>query len=875
MIRLYRCIARLLLPAVAARHADDMAETAALLAAEARSAGTGALVRYWLTEYRALARLAWTERPPRKAGTMLTHVLQDVRYSLRLLRRTPGVTFVALLTIALGIGANTAIFSIINGVILRPLPLADPDRLFVIRHAELSDRTQVGSTSPGNFFDIQQASRLVQPMAGFSGSTMTLTGRGDPERLQGIVSCGSILEVTGVQAVLGRIFTDADQRTGSARVVVISHGLWQRLFGGSADAIGQALTLGGVPVTVIGVMPKGFSFPDSKVDFWAPEALTAAQRASRTEYYLTILGRLAPGATPAAARAELDAIMERLRTSFPQANSNVALEPTPLAEALISNVTQMLWILMASVACVLLIACANLANLLLAKATGRGREIAIRQAIGADRGRVIRQLLVESVVLGIAGGIAGIAIGKVFLDALIAWLPAGIPRITEASIDLRVLLVTLAVSAATGLFFGIAPALQLARKAPAAALRDDARTATGRGPLRAILVAAELSLALVLLAGAGLLIRSFVLVQRVDPGFSTDRLLTFQVRLEGPAYAQAPARIAFVKTIVERLQTLPGVIDAAAGSNAPIAGRGTGAWFNLIARPWPAGTTPPGLPYRIVTPGYFKTMQIPVIRGRLLTDADGAGGTPSVVISESVARRFWGSEDPIGAEIYMGAPDNKLFERATIVGIVKDVKLAGLGNPLTDAVYGLNTLMPWWRNFVFTVRTAGDPTALAPSARQLVRSTDPQLAITNLQAMTDIMNTSLAPARASMLLLALFAGVAVVMAAVGVFGVMSYTVNLRAREMGIRMALGATASEVRRLVVVDGMRQALIGVGLGVAGAIWLTRAMTSLLFQVEPGDPMTLAAAAFLLLSTAALACYVPARRATKVDPLIVLRTE
>jgi predicted permease len=692
------------------------------------------------------------------------------------------------------------------------------------------------------------------------------------------VSCGSILEVTGVQAALGRIFTAADQKPESPRVVVISHRLWQRLFGGSADAVGQSLTLGGTPVTVIGVMPKDFSFPDTNVDFWAPELLNATERASRTQYYLTIVGRLAPGATPGAARAELDGIMAGLRAAFPQANGNVVLEATPLAEALVSSVTQMLWVLMASVGCVLLIACANLANLLLAKATGRGREIAIRQAIGAGRGRVIRQLLAESVVLGMAGGLAGIAIGKVFLDALVAWLPAGIPRLAEVSIDARVLLLTLAASVVTGLFFGLAPALQLARKGPASVLRNDARTSTGRAPLRTILVAAELALALVLLAGAGLLIRSFVLMQRVDPGFSTDRLLTFQVRMEGPAYAEAAARIAFVNTVVERLKTLPGAIDAAAGSNTPIAGRGTGAWFNLLARPWPAGTTPPGVPYRIVTPGYFEMMQIPLVRGRLLTAGDGLSGTPSVVISESIAKRFWTSPadgDPIGAEIYLGAPENRLFERATIVGIVKDVKLAGLGNPLTDAVYGLNTLMPWWRNFTFTVRTAGAPTALAQSARQIVRSADPQLAITALKSMTDVVDASLAPARASMLLLALFAGVAVVMAAVGVFGVMSYTVNLRTREMGIRMALGARPSEVRRMVVADGMRQALVGIALGLAGAIWLTRAMTSLLFQVAPGDPITLAAAAALLLGTAAMACYVPARRATRVDPLIVLRTE
>jgi putative ABC transport system permease protein len=802
-------------------------------------------------------------------------LFRDVRYSLRLLLRTPGVTLVALLTLALGIGANTAIFSIVNGVLLRPLAFPDPDRLYLVQHALITDRTQFGSTSPGNFFDIQRASRLIQPMAAFSGATMTLTGRGDPERLQGIVSSGSILEVAGVQPLVGRIFTSADDGPAGPRVAVISHRLWHRLFAGSTDAIGQALTMGGTPVTVIGVMPKDFTFPDTNVDFWAPERLSAQQRASRTEYYMRILGRLAPGASPEAARAELDAIMAGLRSSFPQSNSDATLEATPLAEALVSNVSQMLWILMGSVGCVLLIACANLANLLLAKATGRRREIAIRQAIGANRTRVIRQMLVESVVLGLAGGIAGIAAGIVFLQALVVWLPAGIPRIADVSVDGRVMLFTVATALVTGLFFGLAPALQLARRGPASVLRDDARTSTGRAPLRAVLVVAELAIALVLLAGAGLLIRSFVLMQRVDPGFSTSRILTFQVRMEGPAYAAAPARIAFVNSVVERLKSLPGVTDAAAGSNAPIAGRGTGAWFNILARPWPAGTTPPGVPYRVITPDYFKTMQIPLIRGRLLTERDGLNGTPSVVVSESLAKRFWPGEDPIGAEIYLGAPDNKLFDRATVVGIARDVKLAGLGSPLTDAVYGLNTLMPWWRNFTFTVRTAGDPTSLAPSVRQIVRETDPMLAVTALQAMTDIMRTSMAPARATMLLLALFAGIAVVMAAVGVFGVMSYAVTLRSREMGIRLALGARPADVRRMVVTDGMKQAVIGVVIGLAGAAWLTRMMTSMLFGVTPGDPATLATVAALLLMTAALACYLPARRATRVDPLVVLRTE
>jgi putative ABC transport system permease protein len=817
-------------------------------------------------------------------ASLLPTLLSDIRYGVRLLARTPGVTFIAVLTLALGIGANTAIFSIVNGVLLKPLAYPDADRLYLIQNALLSDRTQLGTGTPGNFYDIQRAARGFQQVAAFAGGAVTMTGHGEPERLQGIRSVGSVLQVLGVAPVLGRVLTEADDKVEAPRVVVLNYQIWQRVFGGRPDALGQTVVLSGVPCTVVGVMPKGFNFPDAQIDFWMPAQLSASERASRTEFYLLMLGRLAPGVTPGAARAELDAIMARLRTEFPQANGTVALDAQPLRDAQVANVSQLLWVLMGSVACVLLIACANLANLLLAKATGRGREIAIRQAIGAGRGRVVRQLLVESVMLALIGGAAGVLAGRVFLDALVAWLPAGIPRINEASVDGRVLLYTFATAAVTGIFFGLAPALQLARRAPASVLRDDARTSTGRSRLRATLVVAELAIALVLLAGAGLLIRSFVLMQRVDPGFGKDRILTFQLRIEGPAYAKSPARVAFVNGVVERLKALPGAADAAASSYAPIVGRGTGAWFNLIARPLPPGTTPPGVPYRVVTRDYFRTMQIPLVRGRLLEDRDGLDGSPSVVISESLARRFWSrqsgetakaEEDPIGSRIYLGAPDYRLFDSATVVGIVKDVKLAGLGSSLTDAVYGLQTLMPWWRAFTFTVRTTGDPAVLAPAVRQIVREADPSLAITSMQAMSDIMRTSAAPARASMLLLVLFAGIAIIMAAIGVFGVMSYAVTLRAREMGIRLALGARPSEVRRMVVMDGMKQALLGVIIGLAGAAWLTRMMTTLLFGVTPGDPLTLAAVATLLLFTAALACYLPARRATRVDPLLVLRTE
>ena len=799
---------------------------------------------------------------------------QDVGFSLRMLIRQPGFTIVALVALALGIGANTAIFSIVDAVLWRSLPYPDANRVMAIAEQRPREGRLYGPVAPADFFDWGRDSRSFAAMAAYMERSLNLTGAGEPERLLGLSVSPAFLTSLGVAPALGRNLRDEEDIDGHDQVVLLTDALWRRRFGADPGVVGRTVMFDGNPYEVAGVLPATFWWP-TQPELIVPLALDDHDRTLRGAHFLDVVGRLAPGVSMSQAREELNVIGGRLSQEYPAENRYHGPSVRSLREALVGDVSDLLWILMASVGCVLLIACANLANLLLARATGRSREIAVRQAIGAARGRLVRQLLVESLMLALLGGVAGVLVGKLFLNALVAWLPAGIPRIEQASVDLQVLTFTLVTTALTGLFFGLAPALQLSGNPPAMVLRNDVRTSTGRAPLRALLVIAELAVAVVLLTGAGLLIRSFVLVQRVDPGFKTDRVLTFQTRMEGPAYQKAAARIAFVNGIVDRLKTLPGVTEAAASSYAPIVGRGTGAWFNIIARPWPPGTTPPGVPYRVITADYFKAMQIPLLRGRLLTDRDGLNGTPSVVISESLARRFWPNEDPVGADIYLGAPDNKLFDRAAVVGVVKDVQLSGLGGSLTDAVYGLNTLMPWWRNFTFTVRTSGEPLSLAASARQIVRDADPSIATTGMQAMTDIMRTSIAPTRASMLLLALFAGVALVMAAVGVFGVMSYAVNLRTREMGIRLALGARPAEVRRMVVADGMKQAIVGVIVGAAGAAWVTRTMSSMLFGVSPGDPATLALASSVLLVTAALACYMPARRATRVDPLVVLRAE
>ena len=876
MIILFRLAIRLLVPRRARQHAAGLLETAAHLSGDAWSRGVIHYMRYWVREFHALSTITWTEYPKRRTPPMFS-ILQDVRYGVRLLARTPGITLVALLTLALGIGANTAIFSIVDGVLLRPLAYADAERLYLIQQRDAADPDQFSRTTPGTFYDVQRSVRSFASMAAYQAASETLTGKGDPERLEGIRSAGSVLSVLGVVPQLGRIYTEEDDRIGAPRTLVISDRLWQRLFSGRSDVLGQTLVLGGEPHVVVGVMPRSFTFPDVGPDFWGPMHMTASERSSRTESFLLIIGRLNEGIGADAARSELESVMSRLRSEFPVANHGVLLDAQPLRDWLISDVSRQLWILMAGVGCVLLIACANLANLLLARATSRRAEMAIRQAIGAARGRLVRQLLVESLVLGVIGGAAGVVAGRLFLDALIAWLPAGIPRIATVGIDGRVLLFTSGVSVLTAVFFGLAPAVQVTRASAASALRENTRTSTSRSTVRSVLVVSEIALAVVLLAAAGLLIRSFVLLQKVDPGFAPDHVLTFNVRFEGPSYNDMSRRVDAVNRVVERLQALPGAVSAAASSYAPVTGLGNAAWLNIASRPLATGETPPSVPYRIVTPEYFRVMKIPLVRGRLLTAGDGLGGAPSVVISESLARRFWRSAadgEPIGAEIWLGPADNR-FARSRIVGIVGDVKLSGLGSDLTEAVYGLNTLMRFSRTFTFGVRTTGDPLSVAAEARQAVRAVDASLALTAVQPMTDIVQRSTAPARSSMLLLVLFAVIAVVMATIGVFGVMSYAVNLRLRELGIRLALGARASDVRLMVIVDGMKQALAGVAIGVLGAMWFTRAMRTLLFEVSPGDPLTLGVVAALLVGAAAAACFLPARRATRIDPLTVLRTE
>jgi putative ABC transport system permease protein len=651
-------------------------------------------------------------------------------------------------------------------------------------------------------------------------------------------------------------------------VVVLSHATWRQFFGADPAIVGRTITLGAVSPTVIGVMPESFRFPDGAQQFWMPSRMPAEFRANRDQYMFGVVARMKPAVTMETASAELATVSARLRTDWPQYNTKLRLGAIPLREAIIGSDQRPLYLLMGAVGLVLLIACANIGNLLLARAAGRRREIAVRQALGAGTGRIARQMLTESILLGLLGGIAGVFMGRWLLSVLVNSSTIGLPRIEEIGLDGRVLLFTLAISVLAGIAFGMLPALRLASGRAAEALRTGVRSAGGDRWTRHVLVVSELALAVVLLAGAGLLLRSFALLQRVDPGFPIERLLTFTV-------SPREANPVFFQQSLDRIRALPGVRDAAIISQLPVTGRGIGAWFNMYDRPVGPNETPPAVAYRVASPDYFRTTGVPLRRGRLTTAEDRLDNHPSVLINEALAKQYWPDGDPIGRDIYLGAPDNRIFPRATVVGVVGDTKDAGLSSAALPTVFIPAAMVPMWRSFSFIIRTEVEPMTLATPVRGQIRALDASMPIRDMQSMDDILSTAVGPARWSMTLLGLFAAMALVLAAVGIFGVLSFTVAQRTRELGIRMALGAAPGAVQRMVLGQGMILAITGVVLGLGGALALTRLMSSMLYGVEATDPLTYGGVAVVLIGVAGLASYLPARRATEVSPLVALQSE
>ena len=800
---------------------------------------------------------------------------QDVRYGWRMLRAKPGFTAVAVTALALGIGANSAIFSVVNAVLLRPLPYPEPGQLAMVWLDNRRQGVRDDITSYPNFSDWRDQNQVFQGMAGVADWRMSLTGAGEPEELHGASVSANFFALMGVNPAAGRGFTAEEEEPGREQVVVLGHGLWQRRFGGEPGVVGRDLILSGRSYQVVGVMPQGFQFP-ARAELWSPLAPNPRLKAARGAFWLPVVGRLKPGVTRERAQAEMDVIARRLEEQYPNINGGYGINVVALHEQTVGKIRPALLVLLGAVAFVLLIACANVANLLLARAAARQKEIAIRTALGAGRWRLVRQLLTESVMLALAGGALGLLLAIWGIDTLRALSPTNIPRLDQLGIDRHVLLFTLAVSVVTGLVFGLAPTVQAWRATLNETLKEGGRgAAAGAGGQRTrrLLVVLEMAVTLLLLIGAGLMIRSFWRLQQVDPGFNPERLLTLRLSLPRSKYPEGLNVVAFYEQLQERLSALPGVQSVGATTSVLMDNLPNSSGFSIEGRPREPEAQRLELPFDSVTPTYFRSMGIPLLSGRTITPQDVADGPQVALVNEAVVRRYFPNEDPLGKRFKFGDPEDQA-PWITIVGVVKDVRRQGLDTAARIASYLPHRQRPA-RSLEVVIRAAGEPLALAGAARDTIRSLDRDLPITNLRTMSDVLSETSAQRRFNMLLLGLFAGVALLLAAVGIYGVMAYAVTQRTHEIGIRMALGARPRDVLSLVLKQGLGLALAGVALGLGGAFALTRLMASLLYEVSATDPLTFAAVALLLVGVASLASYLPARRATKVDPMIALRYE
>ena len=810
-------------------------------------------------------------------SNLLTDFLHDLRYALRMQLKNPGFTIVAVIALALGIGANTAIFSVVNTVLLRPLPYKDPERLVMVWEDATKNGYPRDTPAAANFVDWRDQNQVFEGMAAIADESFNLTGAGDPERLEGRTVSANLFPMLGVEPQFGRVFTAAEDQPGSNRVVLLSYGLWQRRFGGDSNIVGQSLTLNGESYTVVGVLPARFQFPTSDDQVWVPIAFTPEQAANRNRHYLQVVGRLKPGVTLAQAQTEMNTIASRLQQQYPETNTDVGAAVTSLHEHLVGDIKPALLILLGAVGLVLLIACANVANLLLARAAVRQKEIAVRVALGARRLRLIRQFLTESVLLSTLGGVVGLVIAYTGLVLLRTFIPENISQAREISIDLKVLGFTLFVSVATGVIFGLAPAIQAVRFNQSETLKEGGRDAATGGSgkrLRSLLVTAEVAISLVLLIGAGLLINSFVRLRNVDPGFRSDNLLTMKIVMPESKYLDRERRIAFYTDLVQRVQSLAGVRSAAITTNLPLYRQGNSISVRIDGRPEP----PPGqeliVVTRIISPGYFDTMTIPLLSGRKLSDQDTAATPTVAVVSETMARSFWPNEDPVGKRIAIGEIRSDR-DWINIIGVVKDVRQVKLTADPKPQMYLTYRQFGFFDSRDLVVKTDVDPASMAATVRKAVWDIDKDQPVSNIQTMEAILADSIARQRFSMVLLAIFAGVALVLAGVGIYGVMSYSVAQRTHEIGIRMALGAQTGAVLKLAVGYGMTLVIIGIVIGLVAAFALTRLMSTLLFGLTATDPTTFTLISILLILVAAIASYIPARRATKVDPIIALRYE
>jgi putative ABC transport system permease protein len=798
--------------------------------------------------------------------------IQDVRYGLRLLRTNPGFTIVAVVLLALGIGANTAIFSVVNAVLLRPLPYANPDRLITIRETNIPKFPEF-SIAPGNFLDWQKQNTTFEKMAAYRGQQYILTGSAEPERVRGMRITADLLSLLGASPILGREIRPDEDQENKGFVVLLSHGFWQRRFGGDPGIVGTSLTLSAQPFTVIGVMPSNFDFPDPTVEVWTPMAFTGRDTQNHGGHYISVMGSLKQGVTLDQARADLSAIAKRLEEQYPDSNAGWGVKLALMQDYLVSDIKPSLLLLLAAVVLVLLIACANVANLLLVRAAARQRELSLRAALGASRWRVVRQMLTESVLLAIVGGGFGLAIAYWGLKLLLRMAPEGIPRVQNVSIDLGALVFTIGVTLFTGLLFGLLPAFHAWRPDLTEALKDGGRGGSegrGRQRLRGALVVAEIAISLMLLVGAGLLIKSFIRLQGVSAGFDSANVLTTGIGLPGSKYSDDARRTQFFSQLLESLATLPGVQAAAVTQSLPITSDFV-LGFVVQGRPLYKPGEGPSTNYYSVSPDYFKAMGIRLIRGRLFDHRDVAGSPRIAIINETMAKKYFVDEDPIGKRIHVTNGPETFRE---IVGIVADVRQYGLDQPVPAQTYEPFFQAPF-NGVTLVARTDGEPLKLSAAVRSKVLAIDKDQPVSTFRTMEQIVANSIASRRFSMLLFGIFAALAMILAAVGIYGVMSYSVSQRRQEIGIRVALGASSRDVVNLIVRHGMLLAGLGVVIGLIAAFAASRVISTLLFGVSATDPLVFIAIPLLLAVVAFLACLLPARRATKVDPITALRCD
>jgi predicted permease len=809
---------------------------------------------------------------------MLETLIQDVRYGLRQLRRSPGFATIAILTLALGIGANTAIFSVVNTVLLRPLPYRDDGRLVMVWGYDRPHGYNTDAVSPPDFRDWQAQNRVFESMAGSTDVMYTLTGAGDPAPITAYEFSAEYFRLLGVPPLIGRTFAPEEEQEGRNHVVVLGYRLWRSRFGGDRNLVGRTIALDGTPYIVVGVMPQ--SFPDAITQLWTPLITPPAAVEDRNYRFLRVVARLKPGVTVQQAQTEMSAIAGRLEIAYPKTNKGEGVNVVGMRQNSTGDIRAPLLVLLCAVGFVLLIACANVANLVLARAAARGREVALRTALGASRSRLLRQLLTESVLLGLSGGALGLLLAYWATNALVAMFPPtianlSIPRIDKIPIDGWVLGFALAASLLTAVIFGLVPALQSCGVDAYESLKESGRslTASRQGRrFRNVVAVTEVALSLVLLAAAGLALKSLVRLLHGDLGLNPGHVLSMRVLLPSSKYPKPGDDLAFGNQVLDRIKSLPGVQDAGTVTFLPLSG-----WWGVrsvaLESQAQSGQQRPQVVWDSVTPGYFRTVDIPLLRGRYFTDADREGSTKVAILSASLSRRIAPAGDPLGQRIVVDGIDSPL----EVVGVVGNIHQLGLTS--SEGTEGMQVYFPFSQApsplMCFAIRTASDPASLAKAAQRAIWSVDEDQAISYVMSMTQLASESLAPQRVVAILLGIFAAVALALAAIGLYGVISCTASQRTHEIGIRMALGAGRSEVLRLVVFDGLKLTVVGLACGLAIALAVARLLSSMLYGVKPRDPATLVAVAILLAIVALLACYIPARRAMAVDPMTALRQE